>query len=57
LFFLAFSRAPSAAFNANSASAATIATVAGRGFCFSASSIKPLVKEGFGSGPEGIITK
>ena len=54
---LAFSRAPSAALRENSWSAATIATVCGFGFCCIAMSKKPLVKAGFASGPDGIITK
>jgi hypothetical protein len=53
----AFSRAPSAPLRANSASAATMAIVCGLGSCAIAASMKPLVKDGFGSGPDGIITK
>jgi hypothetical protein len=41
----------------NSWSAATIATVCGFGVWAMAISKKPLVKEGFGSGPDGIMTK
>ena len=41
----------------NSASAATMATVVSFGFCSMAVSKKPLVKEVFGSGPDGIMAK
>jgi hypothetical protein len=41
----------------NSASAATIATVVGFGFCAIAVSKKPWVNEVFGAGPDGIIAK
>jgi hypothetical protein len=54
---LAFSRAPAAAVTENSASAATMATVRGLGFCAIAASKKPLVKAVFGSGPAEFIEK
>jgi hypothetical protein len=54
---LTFSRAPSEALRANSPSAATIATVCGFGFCRTATSTKPLVKDDFGSGPFGATLK
>ena len=50
-------RAPSEALRENSWSAATIATVVGFGFCAIATSKKPCVNAGFGSGPDGIIAK
>ena len=55
--FAALVRAPSQALLANSASAATSATVVGFGFCAAAVSKKPSVNEGFGSGPDGIMAK
>ena len=50
-------RAPSEAFLENSASAATIATVFGFGFCAIAVSKKPSVKDVVGVGPVGIMAK
>ena len=49
--------APSQAFFENSWSAAMNATVCGFGSCFIAISKKPVVNEGFGSGPDGIMAK
>src|SRR5258705_8105561 len=54
---LALTRAPPAATWANSASAATIATVFGAGVCALASSKKPFEKAGGPSGPVGTVEK
>jgi hypothetical protein len=56
-FFAAFARAPSMGFFENGASAATIATVSGRGVCFEAVSKNPSVRAEFGSVPVGIMAK
>ena len=54
---MALSLAPSQAFLENSWSAAMNATVCGFGLSCAAISKKPVVNDGFGSGPDGIIAK
>src|SRR5580700_11901933 len=56
-FVAAFARAPKIGFFEKGASAATIATVVGRGVCFEAVSKNPSVSAEFGSVPVGIMAK